>query len=253
MAGRKNSAGAGLVVLLGVFFFWSLTQPEAQSTAKDGDDVRFTGFIAAKPPPSWGSIVGTKESAVNLTAGEIVYVRVAAGKEVREGDRFTIVHPGQKIVHPITHRKLGTACVISGELVILEGKGGLYTARLSKSVRTILVGDEIILRGAEKEMNAAHSPADFVRGFVVAPLEDEQSITAKELIFIDRGSEDGVLPGDHFVITKGGLEGEPVKKASPSVVGEAIVVSVQRDSSTALVTRSYEAIHAGDRVVSQRK
>ncbi len=254
MAVQSKSAGAGLVVLLGVFFFWSLTLSEAQSdpkpeTAKTRDPIRLTGFIASKPLPSWGYIVGTKDSSVNLTDGEIVYVRLAVGKEVREGDRFTVLHPGRKIIHPLTHRKLGTAVLISGELIILEGKGDLYKARVSKSVRTIVEGDEIVPPGAEREVKSAHSSAADIRGCVVASMEDEQNITEKEIIFIDRGSQDGVLPGDHFAITRGGLE----TGAAASVVGGATIISVQRESSTALVTQSYEPIHAGDRVVSRRK
>lgn len=259
MRRRERFAVAGLVCLLIIFFMGSAVESGAQSNTPPPakmSQAQGNAFISSRPLPSWGSITGSKDSAVNLTEGEIIYVRLGAGKEGKAGDRFTIVHAGKKMTHPVTDRKLGRAIMICGELTLLEAAGDVWVARISKSTRSIHIGDEIMPPAAPVETKPTPSSTARIQGIVLSPVEEEQNITEKEIIFIDRGSQDGVIPGDLFWIYKpGGLETRAIaaSKSSPLRVGEAVVVSVQEETSTALVTHSSEAIHTGDRVVSGKK
>ena len=87
------------------------------------------------------------------------------------------------------------------------------------------------------------------------------SISEKEIVFIDRGSGDGVMVGDLFSIyqrpaSRRGPYGEPLDemKGIPLArVGEVVVVSVQPETSTAVVTRSLQPIYLGDVVVSGKE
>src|SRR5208283_113850 len=97
-----------------------------------------------------------------------------------------------------------------------------------------------------------------MEGFVVFSAENTESISEKEILFIDRGSQDGVMVGDLFSIYQRparlrGDYGEPkeeMKEIPLARVGEVVVVSVQPGTSTALVTRSLQPIYIGDLAVS---
>jgi hypothetical protein len=99
-----------------------------------------------------------------------------------------------------------------------------------------------------------------IKGIVLLSPEGAENITEKEVIFIDRGNRDGVIVGDLFSIyqeasasvyedfTKGEKPKLPMIK-----VGKAVVVSVQDETSTALVTQSTQAIYVGDQAVSGKE
>ncbi len=269
MGFKKRVVGAA-VILLGLFLFSNIPESRAQSSSvldltKVRDRIRGTGFITSKPLPSWGSIVGTKDTAVHLTEGEVVYLRLWAGKAATVGDRFTIMHVGDPVSHPLTRKALGNMVTISGELVVLEVTGDVVLGKIHKSNRAIYVGDQIAPPSAPiAETIPVRISANRIEGIVIAPVEEEENITQKELIFIDRGSRDGVIVGDLFTIYRSGLKergkdyGLETRKMGgeslPNIkVGEAVVVSFQEETSTALVTHSSESIYVGDRVVSGRK
>jgi hypothetical protein len=99
-----------------------------------------------------------------------------------------------------------------------------------------------------------------IKGIVLLSPEGAENITEKEIIFIDRGNRDGVIVGDLFSIYQKGASSvseEFQKTEKPKLpmvkVGKALVVSVQEETSTALVTHSSQAIYAGDQVVSAKE
>lgn len=181
------------------------------------------------------------------------------------GDRFVVLHMGEAVNHPLTKKKLGYMVLVSGEVTVLEGTSDLITARINKSYRSIYIGDQIIPPSAQiAETIPLHISPNKIEGVVVSPVEEEENITEKELVFIDRGSQDGVLVGDLFGIYQSGVRsrandyGQGASKTGGESlsfvkIGEAVVVSVQEETSTALVTHSYQSIYVGDRVVSGKK
>ena len=71
--------------------------------------------------------------------------------------------------------------------------------------------------------------------------------TPRRLLIIDRGSEQGVQPGQRFTLFR-----RKDAAARPFVTGEAIVVSVRADSATIRVTTATDAIWFGDFAAPQR-
>lgn len=251
----------GLGILLSIFICGESPESHAQlSEALDlgkpelRDLIKASGFITVKPIPSWGSIIGSKDAADNLTEGEVVYLRLERGKEVKPGDRFSIVRQGEVVTHPVTKKKLGHIVLVPGELTILEGKDRVVTAKINKSFHSILEGDMIIPPQPVLPQIVPIRNQKEIKGIVLLSAEGSENITEKEFIFIDRGNYDGVIVGDHFSIYQKGASIEEIEKSEkaklPMVkVGKAVVVSVQEETSTALVTHSSQAIYAGDKVV----
>ena len=223
--------------------------------AKLREKVQYTSFITTKPLPSWGTIIGTKDAAVNLSEGEIVYIQVATARDVKAGDRFAILHQGQEVIHPQTKKTLGHLIVVSGELLVLTCQQGMATARIEKSFRSVLLGDMIVLPPQRPAATIPIRPMKKLEGIVLLSMEDAQNITQKELIFIDRGSDHGVIMGDRFSIYQDAhfpaevAEKEKGRLPMPKV-GEGVVISVQEESATALIVKSSQAIYVGDKIIS---
>lgn len=219
------------------------------------EKVQYTSFIASKPLPSWGTIVGTKDAAVNLSEAEIVYIQVESARDVKAGDRFAILHRAQEVTHPQTQKKVGHLMVVSGELLVLTSQQGMATARIEKSFRSVLLGDMIVPPPKSPAESIPIRPMKKLEGMVLLSMEGSQNITQKELIFIDRGSYHGVIVGDRFSIYQSAhFPAEVVQKEKGRLpmpkVGEGVVISVQDESATALIVKSSQAIYVGDKIIS---
>ena len=261
----KMTLSVGLGLLLGLCIFGgfqeSYAQPnQASGLAKTGicDRIQSSGYITLRPLPSWGSIVGTKDSVVNLSTGEVVYLKIESGKEVKPGDRFSVARMSKEVFHPVTKKKIGWLVLIPGELIILAGRENLVTAKIHKSRQSIHQGDQIILCPPVLPDVMPIRTHKKIEGRVLLSPEDVETLTQKEVIFIDRGSLDGVITGDLFSIyQKGDFDKEILKKEMGEFplakVGEAVVLSVQEETSTAIITLSTQAIYVGDKTVSGRK
>lgn len=241
----RMTLSAGLVLILGLALFGESTRGYAQSA----------GFITSKPIPSWGTIVGTQDTVVNLSKGEVVYVQLEAGKNVKPGDRFTLLQVGPTIDHPLTGEEMGRLVTNPGELVIVEGKDQIVTAKVLKSFKPVLRGDFILApTPARADAGTAGSPKK-IEGRIISTQEGVEDISSNELVFIDRGSQDGVIVGAPFRIYQLSDDFDEDLKDDPSRlprirVGRAVVVAVQERTSTALITRSSQGIHIGDQVIS---
>jgi hypothetical protein len=162
------------------------------------------------------------------------------------------------VTHPLTKEELGHLVLVAGELVILGGKNQVVAARINKSFRPVLQGDMIIpLRSVLPERISIRTQKK-IEGIVLLSPEDAENISEKEIVFIDRGDRDGVIVGDHFSIYQKGVSPEGIRKDEEAKlpvpkVGEAVVVSVQEGTSTALVTHSSQSIYIGDIVVSGKE
>ena len=69
------------------------------------------------------------------------------------------------------------------------------------------------------------------------------SLGQNHVVFIDRGSDDNVVPGDIFTIYRLNAPGMP-----PVVVGELGVLSVESQTATARILESRYSVHLGDRL-----
>jgi hypothetical protein len=227
------------------------------SSANLRDRVYASGFIASQPLQTWGKIVGTKNQAFNLSAGEFIFVKPEPGSGFKPGDRFAIAHLVKEVFLPGAKKKVGDLVVVPGEIVIISAKEEIATAKIEKSHSIFFAGDLLLSPLPAPPSSIPIRALQNVEGSVLLSLEDSRNITEKEIVFIDRGKKDGLIPGDLFSVYQTGFLAREALKANETLprfkVGEAVVVSVQEETATVLVTQSSQEIHVGDKVVSGRK
>lgn len=235
----KSNAQAGPIL--------DLSNPSTQ------DRIRACGFIAPKMILPFGSIVGSQDPSGHLSEGDLVYIKLEPGKQVKPGDKLAITRVIKEIEHPLTGVKLGYQVIFPGRAVILDGKGQIVPARIEKSFFAIQHGDFITPISSSPPSEVVVRRADRLKGTVVAAAEGEENISEREVVFIDRGSQDGVIMGDLFTIYQLPYFTDEAGKGNGKLpqmkVGEAVVINLGKETSTLLVTHSSKSVYVGDTVV----
>jgi hypothetical protein len=259
MGRTKRILITALAVLFGMGFSGMAGNANAQtgqtldlSWVQDG--IRSLGFITAQPFPYLATIVGGQDAVWNLSEGELIYIKVASGKKVMAGDRLAIARVSSEIRHPLTDKKIGNAVIFPGRIVVLDGNGPIVPAKIEKSFGAINHGDLISALPPAPPPVVTVRTGGRLQGVVLTAAEDEWNISEREVVFIDRGTQDGVILGDLFSIYSLPYYTEETEKSKEQVpllkVGEGVVITATPETSTMLVTKSTQAIYAGDTIVS---
>jgi hypothetical protein len=200
-----------------------------------------------------GSIVGSQDASANLSEGDLVYLRLEPGKQVKPGDQLAITRVVKEVEHPVTGVKLGYQVSFPGRAVILDGKGPIVPAKIEKSFFDIRHGDFVTSLSSSPPLEIPVRVPDKVKGIVVAAAEEQENISEREVVYIDRGSQDGVIMGDLFTIYQLPYYTDEAREKDPKLplmkVGEAVVIHLEKGTSTLLVTHSAQTVYVGDTVV----
>ena len=237
--------------------------------------LRDTGFISDDDKEDWGEINGAAEDKMFLTDTDEAYMRLGPNHDVKIGQELTVFRPVKKIA--------------GGNLVQLQGT--VRIDRWDPSTRIargqVTESLDVIERGArigpvgrkfqvvppirnEKDVNAA----------VLASVYPHNFYGQNQVVFIDKGDEDGLKVGNRlFVVRRGdawrkslasnvaGLRialesNSPADTESPptindthapmEVIGELRILTVRKHTAAALVTQSTREIELGDSAVARK-
>ncbi len=193
------------------------------------------------------SITGALEPKDMFGFDDIVFIKVADPETVKLGDKYLIFAPVKKVKHPQTGKKMGSLIKILGILQVSEKTPGAayLTARITLSFDSIAKGS--MLTPYQEPTLIYSVPKNDGReldGLIIEVVDNRTINGSLDMLYLDKGGNDGVKPGDRFTIFV-----DPLKKGFPrKIIGDAIVVIVKDATSTALVKNSTEAIVKGDRV-----
>ncbi len=259
MGRAKKMLLSTLAVLLGTGFLGIAGRADAQpgqtldlSWVQDRN--RALGYITTQPIPYLGTVVGSQDAIGNLSEGDLIYLRVESGKKVKAGDRLAVAHLFQEVRHPVTDKKIGDSVVFPARIVVLDGNGPIVPAKIEKSFGAVIHGDLIVAPPPPLPPAVAIRTQGRLQGVVLTSVESEWNISEREVVYIDRGTQDGVIVGDLFSVYTMPYFTEEVEKRQEKVplmkIGEGVVIAANRETATMLVTQSTQAIYAGDTIVS---
>ncbi len=231
--------------------FENLT-PDTDGRAKEPEDVR------APIVTSFGLSRG-ETAKYGLATGDIVYLDGGRAKGLTPGSLFTAIRRGDRVRHPLFGDVLGRYYGYLGRVRVLSVQEDTAIAEVVHSCDPIPVGAP--LRPFEEEpvplgRRAGLRPVNFPA--TPQELEGAPSIVfAKDgivtlgqdhLVFIDRGEEEDVTPGDLYTIYRLNRPGIP-----PLVIGELAVLSVGRRTSLARIIEARGSIFLGDRLQAKKQ
>ena len=203
---------------------------------------------------SHGAFGAVGTAKVGLSTGDIVYLSGGRSSGLTAGSLFTVVQPSQPIVHPVYGDVFGRYYRYLGRLRVLSVQEETAIAEIVHSCDPITLGAELqpfqpepVPLGRAGVLRPINFPTE-VEKLAEAPTillsrDDIVSLGTDHVVYIDRGAQDEVTPGDIYTIYRINRPGLP-----PVVLGELAVLSVHPRSSVAKIIKSRYEIFAGDRL-----
>ncbi|MEM9489042.1 MAG: LysM peptidoglycan-binding domain-containing protein, partial [Myxococcota bacterium] len=241
------------------------TQTPLQPTPVRRTELRLrqTAFVDRDELDFAGTVAGSVQERTLLSLGDEIYIEYT-GKPPQRGKRYAVYTRATEVRHPDTGRVVGDYVRILGELEVISVKRdkrarAIITDSVDVIERGALVGPlQRTFRTVEPQRNKTD-----LQGTIVAMLGTDQLIGEGQIVFIDKGSRDGVEVGNRMFVVRRGDALEDRMSASHNVgqddrrfpsraVGEITVVQRGKRASVALVTLSLRAIGIGDKVLMRK-
>jgi hypothetical protein len=207
------------------------------------------GFISSDQLAASGSILGSPRSESWYGAEMPVYLSLGEG-QVEKGDRFTVVRASEQVRDPETSRVLGVHVDRLGWVEVTKVHSESAEAVIRLSVQEMQAGDRILPHTEPVQEVSVQPVAVPVEG-QVAFLGNSRTIHAgQDLVFLNRGSEDGLTIGSPLEVFRPGGEARDaetgLRRLLPDeVLADLVVVSAEPDTAVAVVMHASEEIARG--------
>jgi hypothetical protein len=193
------------------------------------------GFIRKDPVTPRGTIFKAKEETYNVGQGDLVYIRPENETPFSLGERYTVYRTCKQYY-------------ITGVIEITKIEPDFAVARIVTSFRNIQINDLLMPFFQRSPKIALNESVKGLFGKIIVSEEHERIFAEDTIAFIDKGTEDGVTPGQFYNIyyQKKGRPDPKAKKdvpLTPVDLGTLLVLHTENTTSTVLITRSAEDIH----------
>jgi hypothetical protein len=210
------------------------------------------GFVSEEDSPDHiqGAVdniaTGVKGSSL-FGSDDEVYIDVTSRETVNIGDRFLIYEPMHDVKHPETRRYFGKLYKINGILKVTGAKeAGVYTARIILSFDASIKGNMLAPYQEPTLLYPVKQKQEKNLSGQILEVPDRRSISGQaDIVYLDKGKEDGVDPGDRFTVMS--VPNSETGVSRP--IGEILVFLVKSRTSTAIVQKSIDAITTGNRFI----
>lgn len=250
----KTTIALLLVLCLGM----DLSPDPALAQAPNLDSVRildralaFASGMIEKTSPMDGTvnlITGDNQSSGNrmlLGKGDSLYLKLDNPADVATGDLFTVYRRVRKVFHPVTREYLGFVVNRSAVVRVTAADHALTTAEIMVNYGPVAPGDPVV-RFKNPTLDIATSSAMNVSELegMIVELQADRAMTLvsqSNVVYIDRGMEDGLKTGD-LLDTYRHSAGLPPRK-----IGQLKVLSTEGHTAVAKVLKANTRIIKGDR------
>ncbi len=214
------------------------------------------GFVSKHDLAATGEIVAAS-NAERTIFGEhdVVFINLGSNSGVKQGDQFNIYKKDIKVYDPATDDFLGYKIKILGRLKITKVENSVSTATITRSDEEIRVHDKLIPYEPGTKTIDLTLAANPIKGYIVCSKTNMTIYGENDVVYIDRGSDEGVQAGNTFVIYK---DRKPVEDPAThemlnlpkEILGKLLVIKVQGNTATAIITKSVKEINRGDRILA---
>lgn len=221
-----------------------------------------TGMVTDNPPAPVCYIVETnvdetvQYSSGSSIQGDMIAMDIGQNQGVEIDRVYKIYNVGEEVKHPETGEKLGTVFRVAGVCRVIRTSPTASVALLEHTYFPVIVGDFLVpytsIAPVEISSNGVVSGMD---AWVIAFQDpDSQRAYAFDIIFLDKGSEDGLQSGDIFNMYKyGQLFDSPSggTVVTPNIpISRLIILSTALENSAAMIfsSSSIDLIEIGDRI-----
>jgi hypothetical protein len=212
------------------------------------------GFIRKTPVVPQGTIFKVRDRARSMISiDDIVYINPEGQAALKPGERHTIYRTFDPIVDGKTKELIGTQHLLCGVLEILQKEPDFAVAKVIKAYRPIQLTDKLMPYNRRLPRIPLTPSQPGIEGLIIKPEEKRDMVAETQIAFIDRGKAHGIRLGQLYSIYyrdehELGTPRAPKKVVTPVDYGELIVIHVEENTATVLITNSEKEFFAGTRV-----
>jgi hypothetical protein len=248
--------------------------------------LRDVGYIDDPDKEVWGQVIGARKEQQLLTDGNVVYMILRPGAELKLGQLMTV------FVEVREPKSVDGARMPPGSLVAFKGtvqidqwnpETRIARGNLTESLDIIERGAKIGPVGRRFYVVPPEKSDVDVEGRVLTSLYPHVLLGREQVVFIDRGANDGLRAGNRlFVVRRGdawrqtllttthmasdqirldvpehlAVEATPIEGDEEDfpdeIIGEVRIVRAHPYASLAVVSQSAQEIEPGDRIVAKK-
>lgn len=190
------------------------------------------------------------EEKLFLREGDIFYLNKGKKDGLENGQLFLILEVGQKI------KNYGNLTFMRGRAKITDARVSRATAKLDKACAPVMVGYSLVpfeekgrLLGKDLGYDILAREGEGSKGKIIYAQDEHNLIGSGDWALIDIGEEDGIQFGQQLVVYKRSKK----KGALVKMIGNLIVINVQRKTSTVKVLSCNSPLKIGDLVQTHFK
>ncbi len=187
-----------------------------------------------------GYVVSSQDLHLANGAGNRIYIRNLGDLTT---DKYSVFRAGGEYRDGITNELLGHEALHIGD-VIIERAGDPATARVVYSSKEILTGDRLMPQQEDEYPDfIPRAPDAGVDGSIISVIDGVSQIGQYNVVVLDRGTGDGVLPGHVLAIYQAGAEIEDERASAIKAQEKYDAIQRAPQESTGLA-------HVGDSIVA---
>jgi hypothetical protein len=248
------------------------------------DPYASAGFISNNMVPV-GKVLKFFDNKLAATGPERLFIDIGRRQGLELGDKFTVYSQERTIYHPVqglkkdlwryerprtgfshnelwssTGKPLGSQIMIHGVLEVTEVGDTTSYANVLMAYDEINLGTFLTPYQEVVEPLSTNSGNNFMEGYIVATKLDKIGVGVTDIVYIDKGWEDGVHAGDVFEVYmipeivkdfwyKKKQEKTPLL---PDVLGELKIVKTEKKTATAVIVQNNYDMHVGNKIRTKR-
>ncbi len=218
-------------------------EPEKKRNLVDKGLLIASGYITDSVS-GVGKVIGSPSGKNLFGNDDLIYVKTS--DSVKLGDKFYVIRAGKMVNHPVNNKKIGYVVEIVGIAVINKFEFEEPIARITNSFGEITTGD-LLDTFYEVEPPAAmkYPRKPNIDGYIVATKNLRLINGAFDIVYIDKGKNDGVEVGD-LLRTVDTKESSVYKGKHKVPVGIIQIIDTRDKTATAIVRESSDQITIGN-------
>ncbi|OFZ27968.1 MAG: hypothetical protein A2381_08210 [Bdellovibrionales bacterium RIFOXYB1_FULL_37_110] len=204
-------------------------------------------FVTTNPVIDYGKIDSMQDYNTLLNKLQIFYVHFEPQVKVKAGDLYSVYSAEGAVSHPVSDRE-GYRYTITGQLKTIRKRNQVWECELLETTGLVQRGSRITaytpkINRIIKTFNKRRIEAAFIGSYG----ENTNGLSYGDVAYLDRGRADGMELGNVLTLysfhdhgTNRRISADPTYK-----IGEATVITLTDNFSTALITNSAHAMPLG--------
>lgn len=213
------------------------------------------GFIRTDEKPL-GILADSVDARTLLTKNDLVFLAMEHPEQVKVGDTYSLYARGPKVIHPLTRKPFGTMMFELGFVRITEINGRTVVGKIGDVYREIERNAELYeYSEPTREIELKQARGELV-GNIVSSQQEKLAQGQNDIVYVDLGRNNGLQTGNILYISRprkptelAGRKKE-LLQLPDALLGAAVVVETRDQSAAALIFKSVNEMHVGDKVMA---